>query len=122
MSLLLKTAISLLIILATAVFLPRLSVEVLGLVLRCVGWVIQKRTRSRRKYIVSRVAADEEEFQSKRARSSPRTQTEDEDWEKVETYGTGSTGGAKVSGSQDEWNGIIGFFHPFWCVIYRLLA
>ncbi|KAL4896479.1 hypothetical protein BDV59DRAFT_107344 [Aspergillus ambiguus] len=108
---LLKAFISILALLAACVVLPQLPLGVLRIVLRGVGWVIQKRTRSRREYILSRVRADEEEFQSRRSKTSPG---EDEDWEKVDTSSAHSgPAGQNNATANDDWEGIIGFFHPF---------
>lgn len=69
--------------------------------------------------------AEEEEFQARGVeKSSPSTtQAEDEDWEKVDTSSVGTAGNNHNNGQEkkrDEcWNGIIGFFHPFW---YALLV
>ena len=116
---LLKTIITVLALLATCVLLPRLPLAVLRFVLRGVGWVIQKRTRSRREYLLSRVRAEDEEALSKRSRSSSGAQGEDEDWEKLDSSssGSGTPGNNKVPES-DDWDGIIGFFHPFWYDYY----
>lgn len=112
---LLKALISVLALLAACVVLPQLPLAVLRIVLRGVGWIIQRRTRSRREYILSRVRADEEEFQSKRSKPSPG---EDEDWEKVDTSSSSSgPAGNNSSSGNDDWEGIIGFFHPFWYVV-----
>ena len=113
MTFLLKAAVSLLVLAATAVFLPVIPLRILSGVLRCVGWVIQKRTRSRREYVRSRVCADEEEF--KQAKVSSRVATDDDDWEKVDSssIGTGS-GSSKAPGNGNKWDGIVGFFHPYW--------
>ncbi|RAH83332.1 alpha-1,2-mannosyltransferase alg11 [Aspergillus japonicus CBS 114.51] len=110
MLLILKSFITLLALLATCVLLPQLPLAVLRLVLRAVGWAVQKRTRSRREYIVSRVRAEEEEVARKK--STKPASTDDEDWEKVDTSSSASSGTAGTSTS-DDWNGIIGFFHPF---------
>lgn len=108
---LLKALISVLALLAACVVLPQLPLAVLRIVLRGVGWIIQRRTRSRREYILSRVRADEEEFQSKRSKPTPG---EDEDWEKVDTSSSSSgPAGNNSSSGNDDWEGIIGFFHPF---------
>lgn len=116
---LLKTAITVLALLATCVLLPRLPLAVLRFVLRGVGWVIQKRTRSRREYILSRVRAEDEEASSKRSRSSSGAHGEDEDWEKLDSSSSGSgTPGNNKAHESDDWNGIIGFFHPFWYGYY----
>lgn len=137
MSLILNALITIIAIAATSVLLPTIPLSLLRLVLRGVGWFIQKRTRSRREFIISRVRADEEEFQAKRdssasgKSSSSTSQTEDEDWEKVDTsLAVGNNGNghreknrqrkAQGQGSKDQdWDGIVGFFHPFW---YALVA
>ncbi|RHZ55207.1 alpha-1,2-mannosyltransferase ALG11 [Aspergillus thermomutatus] len=117
---LLKTFLTLLALLATCVLLPQLPLGLLRFVLRGVGWVIQKRTRSRREYLISRVRVDEEEQLVKRAKSSPRG--EDEDWEKVDSSSSssGTAGPSKKGGNSNnkgpedaDWEGIVGFFHPF---------
>ncbi|KAJ6141466.1 Alpha-1-2-mannosyltransferase (Alg11) [Penicillium chermesinum] len=93
---------------ATTFLLPQVVGSVFGVLFRSLGWLIRRRTRSRREYVIAR------------ARSEEADQVDDEDWEKVD-----SSGGAKTAGSSDsdktkndateadEWNGIIGFFHPF---------
>lgn len=121
MLLILKSFLTFLALLATCVLLPQLPLALLRLVLRAVGWAVQKRTRSRREYIVSRVRAEEEELARKR--STKPASTEDEDWEKVDTSSSASSGTAGTRTS-DDWNGIIGFFHPFWYVpsLYTCLS
>ncbi|GAQ11112.1 GDP-Man:Man(3)GlcNAc(2)-PP-Dol alpha-1,2-mannosyltransferase [Aspergillus lentulus] len=117
---LLKTFLTLLALLATCVLLPQLPLGILRFVLRGVGWVIQKRTRSRREFLISRVRADEEEQLVKQSKSSPRG--EDEDWEKVDSSSSssGTAGPSKKGGNSGkkgseaaDWEGIVGFFHPF---------
>ncbi|RAL09507.1 alpha-1,2-mannosyltransferase ALG11 [Aspergillus homomorphus CBS 101889] len=112
MLLILKSFLTLLTLLATCVLLPQLPLAALRLVLRAVGWAVQKRTRSRREYIVSRVRADEEEFARKKPAKAIANQTEDEDWERVDTSSSTSSGIAG-NNTNDDWDGIIGFFHPF---------
>ena len=115
---LLKMVLTLLALAATGVLIPTIPLQFLGLLLRAVGWATQKRTRSRREYVISRVRADEEEFQSKRA-----VRSDDDDWEKVENGSSSSSsidgvpsGHGSSGGSKNKWDGIVGFFHPFWYV------
>lgn len=106
----------------TAIFLPQLSGNLLGLVFRGVGWLIRRRTRSRREYVIARARSEEEEHRAPRPKASSnslaRGQAEDEDWEKVDSSGPGGVNTTSSSDSDasgdDEWDGIIGFFHPFW--------
>lgn len=126
MALLINILISLLALAATSVLLPTIPLSFLRLGLRGVGWFIRKRTRSRREYIISRVRTEEEEFQAKRAEklSPSTTQAEDEDWEKVDTSSVGTAGNNHNNGQEkrdESWDGIIGFFHPFWYVSFVLI-
>jgi alpha-1,2-mannosyltransferase len=118
---LLKTVITVLALLATCALLPLLPLGILRFVLRGVGWVIQKRTRSRREYILSRLRADDEAVSSKQVKSSSGTQGEDDDWEKLDSSSSSSgEPGSNIIQENDDWDGIIGFFHPFWYVIHLI--
>lgn len=113
MSLLSKSFIlTLVTLLITLLLLPKAASYLLSSVLRSIGWSIKKKTNARREAILARVRAEEEEFRSKQAKSSPRTAAEDEDWEKVDNSALGNAGNGRAG--DDEWDGIIGFFHPFW--------
>lgn len=76
-----------------------------------VGWSLQRRTRARRTLILARVKVEESQYQLS-TRQSPKS--DDGEWEKVEK----STADPTRNGEEanDEWEGIIGFFHPFWFV------
>ncbi|PGH27542.1 hypothetical protein AJ80_00783 [Polytolypa hystricis UAMH7299] len=95
-------------LLAVFLIVPRLAAYFVRLALRVVGWFIARNSRARRELIRARVRADEEDY---RRRSRPLN-AEDEDWEKVESSGVD---GASPNGdtTEDSWDGIIGFFHPF---------
>ncbi|KAK1141200.1 asparagine-linked glycosylation protein [Aspergillus melleus] len=111
---LLKSLITVLALLATCVLVPQLPLSLLRFVLRGVGWVIQKRTMSRRELVLSRVRIEDEEFQARRSKWSSGGLGEDEDWEKVDSSSSSSgTAGNKQTGRDEDWAGIIGFFHPF---------
>ncbi|OJJ02911.1 hypothetical protein ASPVEDRAFT_194217 [Aspergillus versicolor CBS 583.65] len=115
----LKFLISVIALLAACVLLPQFSLGLLRVVLRGVGWVIQKRTQARREAILARVRVDEEGLLAKQPKtaSTSATSAEDEDWEKVDTSTSGDSSGRVSQSSQqsgkEEWAGIIGFFHPF---------
>ncbi|KAJ5477168.1 GDP-Man:Man(3)GlcNAc(2)-PP-Dol alpha-1-2-mannosyltransferase [Penicillium diatomitis] len=124
----LTTAISALMIAATTAFLlPRLIGTLLGLLLRGAGWLIRRRTRSRRDYVIARARSDEEELQKTLCESvltstPARSSTEDEDWEQVDSNsgagagrpsGKSDSAGGDSTQRPDDWDGIIGFFHPF---------
>lgn len=80
------------------------------------GWYLRKKTEGRRCHILELVESDEKEYRENR---SNRTRTsgdngEDGEWEKVDTYTTGTSKNGDKGGSDDDWDGIVGFFHPFW--------
>ena len=76
---------------------------------RTLGWYIRRRTSDRRAHLLTRAASDEEEHAEQLRH--PKA-VEDEDWETVESHAAGS---AKNGGkAEEDWEGIIGFFHPFW--------
>ncbi len=59
--------------------------------------------------IWARVKAEEQDVGS---RGKPSPKSEDEGWEKVESHAVGTVkNGEKAEG---DWEGIVGFFHPFW--------
>ena len=74
-----------------------------------IGWCLRQRTSARRKILFSDVGAEEKDYRVKK-RLSPKS--DDEDWEKVESYVSGSAKNGDVA--EDEWEGVVGFFHPFW--------
>lgn len=65
--------------------------------LRVLGWHLQKRSHERKQYVLARVKAET------RTPSTP-----DEDWEKVEGYSK-----TKQETGNVDWDGVVGFFHPF---------
>ena len=79
---------------------------------RAAGWYLKRYALARKKAIIRRVKIEEEAAQKFNRRSQ---KSEDDEWEKIESYGTASA----INGGQadDDWEGIIGFFHPFWFVL-----
>lgn len=129
MALLSNTVLAILVLTATAVLLPKLTGLFFNVVFRGVGWLIWRRTRSRREYVIARARSEEQELRAPQPKVSTtslsRNGAEDEDWEKVDSSGSAGTlngsssdTSASSSGeskrSSDSWDGIIGFFHPFW--------
>ncbi|CAI7652339.1 unnamed protein product [Penicillium bialowiezense] len=127
MALLSNAILAVLVLTATAVLLPKLTGTLLGLIFRGVGCLIWRRTRTRREYVIARARSEEEELRAPRTKASAaslsRNGVEDEDWEKVDSSGpsgvqtatnseSSSSAGDNTS-SSDNWDGIIGFFHPF---------
>ncbi|KAL8894746.1 MAG: hypothetical protein Q9192_004077, partial [Flavoplaca navasiana] len=96
-------------ILANCIITIGLSAFVSKLLLQTVvGWYLRRRTTSRRITILARVKLEEAQYQLS-ASESPTL--EDGEWEKVEQHIAGSAKNGEEAG--DEWEGIIGFFHPF---------
>ncbi len=81
-----------------------------------VGWSLQRRSRVRRNLLLARVKVEESQDQLA-TRQSPKS--DDGEWEKVEK----STEGSAQTGQEanDDWEGIIGFFHPFWFVLLQFV-
>ncbi|CAG8058679.1 unnamed protein product [Penicillium olsonii] len=127
MALLSKAILAVLVLTATAVLLPKLTGALLGLIFRGVGWLIRRRSRSRREYVIARARSEEEQLRAPRPKASTtslsRNGAEDEDWEKVDSSGPSgvqtatssesSSNAGENTNSSDNWDGIIGFFHPF---------
>ena len=78
---------------------------------KSVGWYLQRKTSARRKLIQARVNAEEEASHLSRGQT---TAIDEADWEKVESYAAGSA--ANGGQAEKEWEGVVGFFHPFWYV------
>lgn len=80
---------------------------------RATGWYIRRLSRQRRVDLFERVTKEEEAHASKEQQESF---VEDDEWEKVDSQRAGiATNGGKA---EKEWRGVIGFFHPFWCVVH----
>ncbi|KAJ9646126.1 uncharacterized protein PV06_01956 [Exophiala oligosperma] len=93
-------------VLAVAPLLPLIGLLFLKLSLRSVGRALQIKGEDRRNAIVSRVRRDRDAV-----RESQIAQDVNEDgWETVEkAAGTAENGKAM----QHDWDGVVGFFHPF---------
>jgi alpha-1,2-mannosyltransferase len=76
------------------------------------GWTLRKKTEGRRALLVGLMDEDNKRF----AKSGAKSNRSSDDWEKVQ--GT-SIGGANEAApapaaTRNDWDGIVGFFHPFW--------
>lgn len=92
--------------LAVVPLLPLIGLFLLKLSLRSFGRALQIRGEDRRAAVVSRVHKDRDAV-----RESQSAQYVNEDgWETVEKAGSAENGKAM----QDDWDGVVGFFHPFW--------
>jgi alpha-1,2-mannosyltransferase len=88
----------------SVVFLPK----TLHLAAELVGHRLRHSSHTRRELLLERVATETKAFEAEHTAKSK----EDEDWEKVVPSPTGSA--VKGRQSDAQWDGIVGFFHPFW--------
>jgi alpha-1,2-mannosyltransferase len=93
--------------LAVVPLLPLILVLLIRLSLRGLGWFLQARSRDRRAAIIAKVRRDRDAISARL--QSAHHGTED-GWEKIEKAGTAENGGPM----HNDWEGIVGFFHPFW--------
>jgi hypothetical protein len=73
---------------------------------QALGWYLRRKTAGRREQILETVEEDEKILEKEGGRRGS------DEWENVESYTVGT---AKNGEKADkEWDGIVGFFHPFW--------
>lgn len=105
--------ITLLVPLVTFFLIPTAVGYILKLALRSLGWSLKNKTNARRELILSQVRIEEEHYlETAKLAASSSAGPEDDDWEKVDGTVPGVAGNGKPIG--EDWEGIIGFFHPFW--------
>lgn len=75
---------------------------------RTAGWYLRRKTAGRRAQILERVEGEEKAL----AEDQSTRRDSDEEWENVESYAAGTARNGEKA--EKEWNGIVGFFHPFW--------
>ena len=91
-------------VLLALVFLPK----TLRFFAELVGHRLRRSSRTRRELLLARVATETKNFEAEHQEKS----SEDDDWENIGPAAIGSAvNGGKAN---SEWNGIVGFFHPFW--------
>lgn len=81
------------------------------------GWYLRKKTDGRRSHIIDLVQSDEKKYKESRRTSTSSGieggSREDGGWEKLDTQTNGVAEGRETTVDGD-WDGIVGFFHPFW--------
>lgn len=105
-------------ILATCLATSSWSLLYVALTLRALNFVVyytvrisvNKQSTPRRHAVITQVRQDQEAYETKE-KVSPRS--EDDEWEKVEGYAVGSAENGQKGGSETQWEGTIGFLHPF---------
>ncbi|KIW31381.1 uncharacterized protein PV07_03034 [Cladophialophora immunda] len=92
-------------VLAVVPLLPLVFVLLLQLSLRALGWYLRAQSRDRKAAIFERVRRERAAV----LENQPLSQEAEDGWERVEKEGTAQNG----KPLEDEWGGVIGFFHPF---------
>lgn len=92
--------------LVALLFLPKTLHLVAGLV----GQHLRRSSRTRRELLLARVENETKAYEAE----GKSKKKEDDDWEQV--GGTPPSSAVKGDQADSEWDGIVGFFHPFWYV------
>jgi hypothetical protein len=76
------------------------------------GWTLRKKTEGRRALLVALMEEDNKRF----ARSGAKSNRSSDDWEKVPgtSIGGDDEAASAPAAARKDWDGIVGFFHPFW--------
>lgn len=70
-----------------------------------VGHHLRRSSRTRRELLLARVASESKNYKTE------HSEVDDYEWEELASVATGG----RVGKTQDnQWEGIVGFFHPFW--------
>jgi alpha-1,2-mannosyltransferase len=78
-----------------------------------IGWYFTRKTAGRREQILERVEEEEKAWNENRKKQEPEKGVDgDAEWEKVDGFEAGVAGNGEKG--EKEYDGIIGFFHPFW--------
>ena len=93
-------------VLAAIPLLPLLGILSLRLTLRLLGWSLQSQTNGRRHAFIQQAKREIKVFEHNRQ----QPQEVEDGWEKVEKNGTATNGQPQL---EDDWEGVVGFFHPF---------
>ncbi|KAI4919569.1 asparagine-linked glycosylation protein [Alternaria incomplexa] len=89
--------------LLATIFLPK----TLRFAAEIVGQHLRRSSRTRRELLLARVASETKTFEAQQKNKKK----EDDDWEQVGNTPPGSA--VKDGPADSEWDGIVGFFHPF---------
>lgn len=93
-------------LLAIIPLLPIISLWLIKILIRAIGWFLESQGRDRRAAIVAKITKDRNAIAEGQHLSSEA----DEGWEKIESTASAENG----QPLRDSWSGIVGFFHPFW--------
>lgn len=71
------------------------------------GWYLRRKTEGRRAIIVRATEEHEREYKERSSNRHSERSSLDDEWEKIEASST------NASKADHDWDGIVGFFHPF---------
>jgi len=77
---------------------------------RLLGVYLWRKTEGRRASILEIMEEDQKQYEAEN--KNKKQNSSDDEWENVEGYAVGSAGNGEKG--QKDWDGIVGFFHPFW--------
>jgi alpha-1,2-mannosyltransferase len=72
-----------------------------------VGYYLRRKTAGRRAQILDLVEQEEKEFQAEN-----RERDDSDDWENIDGHTTATANNGEKA--DKEFDGLVGFFHPFW--------
>ncbi|GAM82961.1 hypothetical protein ANO11243_009470 [Dothideomycetidae sp. 11243] len=78
-----------------------------------IGDIIRDRASSRRRLLIERAHAEEKEASQQSKSATVSSAGEDADWEKIDSSGTLPSIGNGQKSANAEWEGVVGFLHPF---------
>jgi alpha-1,2-mannosyltransferase len=77
------------------------------------GFYLRNKTAGRKAQVLEATLQEEEEWEkSGREKEKARGRRDSDEWESVDAYAVGSAKNGEKA--DQEWDGIVGFFHPFW--------
>lgn len=103
MALLLISLSPLVSVLVSFLFFPR----IVRFLTKHVGHYLRRSSRTRRELLLARVAAETKNYEAE------HTRIDDHDWEEIASVTTGDIASSSNKENK-QWEGIVGFFHPFW--------
>jgi alpha-1,2-mannosyltransferase len=77
---------------------------------RTAGLYLRKKTAGRKAQILELTEKDQAEWEEDE--KDGKSRRDSDDWESVDAYAVGTAQNGEKG--EEEWDGIVGFFHPFW--------
>lgn len=105
-------ALAITLLAATPIFLYYGLPKLLSLAGTALGWTLRKKTEGRKDHLITLMNADNKAFHEQHKSSN------DSSLKESRTGSKGLEAGASElpQDANKDWDGIVGFFHPFWCV------